>query len=64
MVHISSAEPSAASAPAQVLVPGGQTSAQFTVTTSPVVTDRTVRFEVTLGPTSFVRRLVVNSGCF
>lgn len=63
-VHLSSAEPSAASAPAQVLVPGGQTSAQFTVTTSPVVTDRTVRFEVTLGPTSFVRRLVVNSGCF
>jgi uncharacterized delta-60 repeat protein/uncharacterized repeat protein (TIGR01451 family) len=63
-VHISSAEPSAASAPAQVLVPGGQTSAQFTVTTSPVVTDRTVRFEATLGPTSFVRRLVVNSGCF
>ena len=63
-VHISSAEPSAASAPAQVLVPGGQTSAQFTVTTSPVVTDRTVRFEVTLGPTSFVRRLVVKSGCF
>lgn len=63
-VHISSAEPSAASAPAQVLVPAGQTSAQFTVTTSPVVTDRTVRFEVTLGPTSFVRRLVVNSGCF
>jgi uncharacterized delta-60 repeat protein/uncharacterized repeat protein (TIGR01451 family) len=63
-VHMSSAEPSAASAPAQVLVPGGQTSAQFTVTTSPVVTDRTVRFEVTLGPTSFVRRLVVKSGCF
>jgi uncharacterized delta-60 repeat protein/uncharacterized repeat protein (TIGR01451 family) len=63
-VHISSAEPSAASAPAQVLVPGGQTTAQFTVTTSPVVTNRTVRFEVTLGPTSFVRRLVVNSGCF
>jgi uncharacterized delta-60 repeat protein/uncharacterized repeat protein (TIGR01451 family) len=63
-VHLSSAEPSAASAPAQVLVPGGQTSAQFTVTTSPVVTDRTVRFEVTLGPTSFVRRLVVKSGCF
>ncbi|HVF67638.1 MAG TPA: hypothetical protein VM914_08240, partial [Pyrinomonadaceae bacterium] len=64
MVHISSAEPTAASAPAQVLVPGGQTSAQFTVTTSPVVSDRTVRFEATLGPTSFVRRLVVNSGCF
>ncbi|HVF45027.1 MAG TPA: hypothetical protein VM936_18525 [Pyrinomonadaceae bacterium] len=64
MVHVSSAEPTAASAPAQVLVPGGQTSAQFTVTTSPVVTDRTVRFEVTLGPTSFVRRLVVKSGCF
>ncbi|HEV7889401.1 MAG TPA: hypothetical protein VGP08_02120 [Pyrinomonadaceae bacterium] len=64
MVNISSAEPTAASAPAQVLVPGGASSAQFTVTTSPVVTDRTVRFEVTLGPTSFVRRLVVNSGCF
>ncbi|MFL6281826.1 MAG: hypothetical protein ACJ74Q_01510, partial [Pyrinomonadaceae bacterium] len=64
MVSISSAEPPAASAPAQVLVPGGQSSAQFTVTTSPVVTDRTVRFEATLGPTSFVRRLVVKSGCF
>jgi uncharacterized delta-60 repeat protein/uncharacterized repeat protein (TIGR01451 family) len=63
-VSISSAEPLAASAPAQVLVPGGQTSAQFTVTTGAVATNRTVRFEATLGPTSFVRRLVVNAGCF
>lgn len=63
-VFVTSAEPSAASAPPSVIVPGGQTSAQFTVTTSPVVTDRTVRFEATLGPTSFVRRLVVKSGCF
>jgi uncharacterized delta-60 repeat protein/uncharacterized repeat protein (TIGR01451 family) len=64
MVNISSAEPLAASAPAQVLVPGGQPSAQFTVTTGAVPTNRTVRFEATLGPTSFVRRLVVNAGCF
>lgn len=64
MVGISSAEPLAASAPAQVLVPGGQTSAQFTVTTGAVATNRNVRFEATLGPTSFVRRLVVNAGCF
>lgn len=64
MVSISSAEPLAASAPAQVLVPGGQTSAQFTVTTGAVPTNRNVRFEATLGPTSFVRRLVVNAGCF
>lgn len=64
MVGISSAEPLAASAPAQVLVPGGQSSAQFTVTTGAVATNRNVRFEATLGPTSFVRRLVVNAGCF
>jgi uncharacterized delta-60 repeat protein/uncharacterized repeat protein (TIGR01451 family) len=63
-VSISSAEPLAASAPAQVLVSGGQTSAQFTVTTGAVATNRNVRFEATLGPTSFVRRLVVNAGCF
>lgn len=64
LVNISSAEPLAASAPAQVLVPGAQSSAQFTVTTGAVPTNRTVRFEATLGPTSFVRRLVVNAGCF
>ena len=64
MVDISSAEPLAASAPAQVLVPGGQSSAQFTVTTGAVPTNRNVRFEAALGPTSFVRRLVVNAGCF
>jgi uncharacterized delta-60 repeat protein/uncharacterized repeat protein (TIGR01451 family) len=63
-VNISSAEPLAAGAPAQVLVPGGQSSAQFTVTTGAVPTNRNVRFEATLGPTSFVRRLVVNAGCF
>jgi uncharacterized delta-60 repeat protein/uncharacterized repeat protein (TIGR01451 family) len=62
LVNISSAEPSAANAPAQVLVPGGQSSAQFTVTTGAVPTNRNVRFEATLGPTSFVRRLVVNTG--
>lgn len=64
MVSISSADQLAAGAPAQVLVPGGQTSAQFTVTTGAVPVNKTVRFEVTLGPTSFVRRLVVNAGCF
>ncbi len=61
-VSISSAEPSAAGAPAQVLVPGGQASAQFNVTTGAVPTNRNVRFEAALGPTSFVRRLVVNAG--
>lgn len=63
-VSIASAEPLAAGAPAQVLVPGGQSSAQFNVTTGAVATNRNVRFEATLGPTSFVRRLVVNAGCF
>jgi uncharacterized delta-60 repeat protein/uncharacterized repeat protein (TIGR01451 family) len=62
LVNISSADPSAASAPAQVLVPAGQTSAQFTVTTGAVQANKTVRFEATLGQTSFVRRLVVNAG--
>jgi uncharacterized delta-60 repeat protein/uncharacterized repeat protein (TIGR01451 family) len=61
-VNISSADPSAAGSPAQVLVPGGQTSAQFSVTTGPVQANKTVRFEAILGPTSFVRRLVVNAG--
>lgn len=64
MVSITSAEPLAAGAPAQVLVPGGQSSAQFTVTTGAVSSNRNVRFEAVLGPTSFVRRLVVNAGCF
>jgi hypothetical protein len=62
LVNISSADPSAASAPASVLVPAGQSSAQFNVTTGPVQANKTVRFEATLGPTSFVRRLVVNAG--
>jgi uncharacterized delta-60 repeat protein/uncharacterized repeat protein (TIGR01451 family) len=62
MVNISSTSPAVASAPAQVLVPGGATSAQFTVTTYTVQANTTARFEATLGPTSFVRRLVVNAG--
>lgn len=61
-VNISSADPSAATAPAQVIVPAGQTSVQFNVTTGPVQANKTVRFEAILGPTSFVRRLVVNAG--
>jgi uncharacterized delta-60 repeat protein/uncharacterized repeat protein (TIGR01451 family) len=62
LVNISSADPSAASAPASVLVPAGQSSVQFNVTTGPVQANKTVRFEAILGPTSFVRRLVVNAG--
>jgi uncharacterized delta-60 repeat protein/uncharacterized repeat protein (TIGR01451 family) len=61
-VSISSVDPAAANAPAQVSVPAGQASAQFTVTTGAVQANKTVRFEATLGPTSFVRRLVVNAG--
>jgi uncharacterized delta-60 repeat protein/uncharacterized repeat protein (TIGR01451 family) len=59
---VSSADPAAASAPAQVTVAAGQTSAQFQVTTGAVQANKQVRFEATLGPTSFVRRLVVNAG--
>lgn len=62
MVNISSGDPAAASAPAQVLVPGGQTSAQFTVTTGAVQASKQVRFEATYNTSSFVRRLVVNAG--
>jgi uncharacterized delta-60 repeat protein/uncharacterized repeat protein (TIGR01451 family) len=61
-VSVSSADPAAASAPAQVTVAAGQTSAQFQVTTGAVQANKQVRFEATLGPTSFVRRLVVNAG--
>jgi uncharacterized delta-60 repeat protein/uncharacterized repeat protein (TIGR01451 family) len=61
-VNISSADPSAAGAPASVLVPAGQSSVQFNVTTGPVQANKTVRFEAILGPTSFIRRLVVNAG--
>jgi uncharacterized repeat protein (TIGR01451 family)/uncharacterized delta-60 repeat protein len=62
-VNIASADPAAASAPAQVVVPQGMTSAQFMVTTSPVGSNKQVRFQADLGPTTFVRRLVVNAGC-
>lgn len=62
-VDISSADPAAASAPATVTVLQGQTSAQFQVTTSPVASNKQVRFQADLGPTTFVRRLVVNAGC-
>ncbi|HKG12565.1 MAG TPA: hypothetical protein VKB12_04480, partial [Pyrinomonadaceae bacterium] len=62
MVSISSASPAVASAPAQVLVPGGASSAQFTATTGTVQANTTARFEVVLGPTGFVRRINVNTG--
>jgi uncharacterized delta-60 repeat protein/uncharacterized repeat protein (TIGR01451 family) len=62
LVNVSSASPAVASAPAQVLVPGGASSAQFTVTTFTVQANTTARFEATLGPTSFVRRINVNAG--
>jgi len=62
LVTITSGDPAAASAPAQVLVPGGQTSAQFTVTTGAVQASKQVRFEATYNASSFVRRLVVNAG--
>jgi len=45
-----------------VTVLQGQTTAQFTVTTGSVVSSKQVRFQADLGPTSFVRRIVVNSG--
>jgi uncharacterized delta-60 repeat protein/uncharacterized repeat protein (TIGR01451 family) len=62
-VNITSADPAAASAPAQVTVLQGQTSAQFPVTTYPVAINKQVRFQVDLGPTTFVRRINVNAGC-
>ncbi len=62
-VTLTSADPATASAPAQVIVPQGQSAAQFTATTSIPNTNKQVRFQADLGPTSFVRRLVVNTGC-
>jgi hypothetical protein len=61
-VTLQSADPNAASCPASVLVPAGQSSANFQVTTSPVVSNKQVRFQADLGPTTFVRRLNVNAG--
>jgi len=61
-VDISSADPAAASGPPTVTVLQGQTTAQFTVTTGSVVSSKQVRFQADLGPTTFVRRIVVNSG--
>ncbi|HZT59119.1 MAG TPA: hypothetical protein VFA21_10875 [Pyrinomonadaceae bacterium] len=62
VVNISDSDPSAASAPASVNVAGNQSSVQVNVTTHAVASNKTVRFEATLGTTSFVRRLVVNAG--
>jgi uncharacterized delta-60 repeat protein/uncharacterized repeat protein (TIGR01451 family) len=62
LVTISDADTSTASAPGTINVQAGATSAQFTVTTHAVQTSKTVRFEATLGATSFVRRIVVNPG--
>jgi uncharacterized delta-60 repeat protein len=62
VVTISDADTSTASAPTTINVQGGATTAQFTVTTHAVQAQKTVRFEATLGATSFVRRIVVNPG--
>jgi uncharacterized delta-60 repeat protein/uncharacterized repeat protein (TIGR01451 family) len=61
-VTLQSADPAAASAPPSVVVPQGQTSATFPVTTAPVVSNKQVRFQADLGPTTFVRRINVNAG--
>ena len=61
-VTLQSNDPSAASCPASVTVLQGQTSANFQVTTSPVVSNKQVRFQADLGPTTFVRRINVNAG--
>ena len=60
-VTLTSGDP-AATAPATVIVPAGQRSVSFQVTTQPVAANKTVRFEAKLGSASFVRRLVVNAG--
>jgi uncharacterized delta-60 repeat protein/uncharacterized repeat protein (TIGR01451 family) len=61
-VTLQSADPAAASAPPNVVVPQGQTTANFPVTTSPVVSNKQVRFQADLGPITFVRRINVNAG--
>ena len=60
-VSLTTADPSG-TPPPTVFVPAGQKTASFQVTTQPVAANKTVRMEATLGPTSFVRRLVVNAG--
>ncbi|HEY0377659.1 MAG TPA: hypothetical protein VGC87_12110 [Pyrinomonadaceae bacterium] len=61
-VTLSTVDPAAANPGPSVTVPAGFNSANFTVFTGPVPSNRNVRMEATLGPTSFVRRLVVNTG--
>jgi uncharacterized delta-60 repeat protein/uncharacterized repeat protein (TIGR01451 family) len=61
-VTLSTVDPAAANPGPSVTVPAGFNSADFTVVTGPVPSNRAVRMEATLGPTSFVRRLVVNTG--
>jgi uncharacterized delta-60 repeat protein/uncharacterized repeat protein (TIGR01451 family) len=60
-VTLSTADP-AAQPPASVFVPAGQRTATFQVTTQSVAANKTVRMQADLGPTTFVRRLVVNAG--
>ena len=64
LVTLSTVDPLAANPGPSVTVPAGQNTANFTVVTGAVPTNRAVRMEATLGPTSFVRRLNVNAGCF
>ncbi|HJU56709.1 MAG TPA: hypothetical protein VJ715_19140, partial [Pyrinomonadaceae bacterium] len=64
LVTLSTVDALAANPGPSVTVPAGQSTANFTVVTGAVPTNRAVRMEATLGPTSFVRRLNVNAGCF
>ncbi len=64
LVTLSTVDALAANPGPSVTVPAGQNTANFTVVTGAVPTNRAVRMEATLGPTSFVRRLNVNAGCF
>jgi hypothetical protein len=61
-VSLSSSNPTAASVPAVVTVPGGQTSAVAPVTTSGVASDTTVTITATLGTVSRTAAINIQAG--
>lgn len=61
IVNLGSGAPLVASTPLKVTVPAGSTSAGFTVTTSPVLTDTSVNLHATTGSTSKTTSLQVTA---